>query len=53
MCRYKFCVTMENSLSQDYVSEKIWDGLHAGCVPVYLGSNSVRDMVPDPHSFIM
>lgn len=51
--RYKFCVTMENSLRQDYVTEKLYDGLVAGCVPVYLGSSSARDMVPDPHSFIM
>jgi len=51
--RYKFCVTMENSLRLDYVSEKLWDGLAAGCVPVYLGSPSARDIVPDPNSFIM
>lgn len=44
---------MENSVRQDYVTEKIWDGLLAGCIPVYLGSSSVRDMLPDPNSFIM
>lgn len=44
---------MENSLRQDYISEKIWDGLRSGCIPVYLGSNSVRDVVPDPGSFVM
>lgn len=52
-CRYKFCIAMENSVRQDYVTEKIWDGLLAGCIPVYLGSSSVRDMLPDPNSFIM
>ena len=44
---------MENSLRQDYISEKLWDGLVAGCVPVYLGSSSARDIAPDPKSFIM
>lgn len=52
-CRYKYCVTMENSLSADYITEKLWDGLVAGCVPVYLGPKTARDIVPDPHSFIM
>jgi hypothetical protein len=28
--RYKFCVAMENSISVDYVTEKIWDALSAG-----------------------
>jgi hypothetical protein len=44
---------MENSLRQDYITEKIWDGLRAGCIPVYLGSFSVYDVVPDRNSFIM
>ncbi|WIA22407.1 hypothetical protein OEZ85_004713 [Tetradesmus obliquus] len=25
--RYKFCVAMENSISFDYITEKIWDAL--------------------------
>lgn len=37
--RYKFCIAIENSISPDYVSEKIWHGLTAGCIPVYLGQH--------------
>ncbi|WIA21264.1 hypothetical protein OEZ85_000499 [Tetradesmus obliquus] len=51
--KYKFCVTMENSLAHDYVTEKLWDGLAAGCVPIYLGSPSALQMAPDGSSIIM
>uniref|UniRef100_A0A383W9Z5 Fucosyltransferase n=1 Tax=Tetradesmus obliquus TaxID=3088 RepID=A0A383W9Z5_TETOB len=51
--KYKFCVTMENSLAHDYVTEKLWDGLAAGCVPIYLGSPSALQMAPDASSIIM
>eukprot|EP00878_Enallax_costatus_P029156 GHUV01031589.1.p1 GENE.GHUV01031589.1~~GHUV01031589.1.p1 ORF type:complete len:254 (+),score=17.22 GHUV01031589.1:454-1215(+) len=51
--RYKFCVAMENSLSYEYITEKIWDALAAGCVPIYLGSLAYRDIVPDPHGVIL
>jgi hypothetical protein len=53
MCRYKFCVTMENSLAHDYVTEKLWDGLAAGCIPIYLGTPSALSMAPDASSIIM
>jgi hypothetical protein len=44
---------MENSIRQDYISEKLWDALVAGCVPIYLGSSNARYTVPDPDSFIL
>jgi hypothetical protein len=28
--RHKFCVAMENSISVDYITEKVWDALSAG-----------------------
>lgn len=33
--RHRFCLVMENALSHDYVSEKLWDAFAGGCVPVY------------------
>ncbi|KAF6258523.1 hypothetical protein COO60DRAFT_1691955 [Scenedesmus sp. NREL 46B-D3] len=51
--KYKFCVTMENSLAHDYVTEKLWDGLAAGCVPIYLGTPSALNMAPDASSVIV
>ena len=44
---------MENSVSPDYVTEKVWDGLTAGCVPIYLGAASARDMIPDSRGIIV
>eukprot|EP00879_Flechtneria_rotunda_P008736 GHRR01009150.1.p1 GENE.GHRR01009150.1~~GHRR01009150.1.p1 ORF type:complete len:719 (+),score=143.14 GHRR01009150.1:255-2411(+) len=51
--RYKFCVAMENSIRHDYVTEKVWDALAAGCVPVYMGSRSALQMIPDATAVIV
>lgn len=44
---------MENSLRHDYVTEKMWDGLAAGCVPIYMGSASARQFAPDGRALII
>jgi hypothetical protein len=41
---YKFCIAMENSLKQHYLSEKIIMAFLAGCIPIYYGSNEVFDI---------
>ncbi|KAL0973767.1 hypothetical protein UPYG_G00210930 [Umbra pygmaea] len=51
--RYKFHLAMENGLCQDYMTEKLWRPLHQGCVPVYRGSASVIDWMPNDHSIIL
>lgn len=43
---------MENSALKDYVTEKVYDGLVAGCVPIYLGAPNVADYIPDNNSII-
>jgi hypothetical protein len=52
IARSKFCVAMENSIAQDYVTEKLWDALTAGCVPVYIGAPNIDDFLPDPDAII-
>lgn len=52
MAKSKFCVAMENSIAQDYVTEKLWDALMAGCVPVYIGAPNIYDFLPDPNAII-
>jgi alpha-1,4-fucosyltransferase len=37
---HKFCIAMENNLGDDYVTEKVWDCLRAGAVPVYYGAKN-------------
>lgn len=43
---------MENSILTDYVSEKVYDGLIAGCVPIYLGAPNIHDFIPDNNSIV-
>jgi alpha-1,3-fucosyltransferase 10 len=44
--RHKFTLAFENSIAVDYVTEKLYDALVAGSVPVYLGAPNVRDLAP-------
>ncbi len=39
-------VIVENTLLEDYVSEKAWQALHLGAVPIYLGAPNVADILP-------
>jgi hypothetical protein len=43
---YKFCLAYENSVEEDYISEKIFDSFFAGCIPIYLGAPNILDSVP-------
>nr|XP_006135987.2 alpha-(1,3)-fucosyltransferase 11 [Pelodiscus sinensis] len=51
--RYKFHLAMENAICNDYMTEKLWRPMHLGAIPVYRGSPSVRDWMPDNHSIIL
>ncbi len=44
--RYKFALVFENSVAVDYVTDKLFDALIAGSVPVYLGAPNVADLLP-------
>jgi hypothetical protein len=44
---YPFCLAFENSIDTDYVTEKIYDCLMAGTVPIYLGTPDVAEFVPE------
>jgi hypothetical protein len=50
--RYKFTLAFENSLATDYVTEKLYDPLIAGSVPVYRGAREVAELVPAPGCYI-
>jgi alpha-1,3-fucosyltransferase 10 len=52
MKQYKICVTFENSLASDYVSEKLWDGMSAGCLPIYYGAPNIAEHLPMPNAVI-
>jgi len=50
--RYKFTIAFENSVSDDYVSEKLFDALFAGSVPVYRGARNVDEFLPGERCLI-
>lgn len=49
---YLFYFAFENSSSIDYVSEKMYDGLIAGTVPVYLGAPNIDQYLPGENCII-
>jgi glycosyl transferase family 10 (putative fucosyltransferase) len=50
--RYKFCLCLENALDVDYVTEKFFDPLLVGTVPVYRGAPNVERFSPGDGAFI-
>ncbi|XP_030648305.1 GDP-fucose protein O-fucosyltransferase 4 [Chanos chanos] len=53
VARYKFHLALENGICPDYMTEKLWRPLHQGCVPIYRGSSSAADWLPNDHSAIL
>jgi len=52
IANYKFTLAFENAIAPDYVTEKFFDPLVAGSVPVYLGAPNVDQFAPADHCFI-
>ena len=50
--RYRFVLAFENACEHDYVTEKFFDPLIFGAVPVYLGAPNVADFAPGEHCYI-
>ncbi|MBX3581390.1 MAG: alpha-1,3-fucosyltransferase [Rhizobiaceae bacterium] len=43
---YPFCIAFENSVCDDYVTEKLYDPLRASSVPIYLGASNAKKFAP-------
>jgi hypothetical protein len=41
---YKYCLVIENS--SDYLSEKLFDALLSGCIPIYVGPDLAKYEIP-------
>lgn len=52
IARYAFTLAFENSLARDYVTEKFFEPLLVGSVPVYLGAPNIDDFSPGDNAFI-
>jgi hypothetical protein len=46
LSKYQFCLCFENMNMDGYITEKIFDCLYAGCIPLYLGAPDILDYVP-------
>ena len=48
LSKYKFSICLENASSESgWVTEKIFDSLFAGCVPIYRGPDEISEIIPD------
>ncbi|OGQ55114.1 MAG: hypothetical protein A3J24_06525 [Deltaproteobacteria bacterium RIFCSPLOWO2_02_FULL_53_8] len=46
LSRYRFCLCFENTQMAGYVTEKIFDCLYAGTIPLYLGAPDIDSLIP-------
>ena len=46
MAGYKFAICYENTDFPGYVTEKIFDSLAAGTIPIYYGSDYIKEILP-------
>ncbi|KAM0725366.1 Alpha-(1,3)-fucosyltransferase 10 [Formica fusca] len=52
VAKYKFTIAFENAICDDYITEKLWRPLIVGSVPIYYGSPSFKDWLPNNKSAI-
>ena len=49
---YKFYLAFENSITTDYVTERVFHALVAGSVPIYYGADNVKEFLPADNAAI-
>lgn len=49
---YKFHLAFENSNEDGYITEKYWQSLYVGTIPIYLGAPDIKKYEPRPGSII-
>jgi hypothetical protein len=47
LSHYDFALCFENMAMKGYVTEKIFDCLYAGTIPLYLGAKDITDLIPE------
>ncbi len=51
--RYRFNICPENSLGDGYITEKLFESLWSGCIPIYWGASDLEPGVINPEWVIM
>jgi hypothetical protein len=51
LSRYDFVLCFENTARQGWLTEKLFEALRVGTIPVYWGASDIRELVP-PECFI-
>ena len=49
---YKYLISFENTVDDDYITEKVYHGYLTRTIPIYYGDKSVFDVVPGNHTLI-
>lgn len=52
MSNFRFYLSFENSRVEGYVTEKLWNALLYGTIPIYWGNPSVNEVLPDVDAII-
>ena len=52
MQQYKVSFSFENSEGEFYTTEKVYNALGAGMIPIYYGNPSIEEFIPHPMSII-
>lgn len=47
LSQYSFALCFENMAMEGYITEKIFDCLYAGTIPLYLGAKDISDLIPE------
>lgn len=47
LSQYDFCLCFENMEMEGYMTEKLFDCLYAGTIPLYLGSPDIASVIPE------
>ena len=51
--KYKFIISFENAICNDYMTEKLYRTLSIGVIPIYKGAPNIRDWLPNNYSVIL
>jgi len=47
LSQYAFALCFENMEMEGYITEKLFDCLYAGTIPLYLGAKDISDLIPE------